>query len=224
MTHNNGTIIISASPAENKKFIKFSVKDNGIGIQPEDLQKLFKVDSKFTTEGTPGEKGSGFGLSLVKEILEKHGGQIWVESKPPGEGSYFQFTLPLASSNILIVDDSKTDRLLYSKILKNITPEYEVEVASNGKEALDKIIASPPALIVIDHGMPVMNGYEFVKELKKSDIKDKPPVIVLSSDFDRSIATDYQELGVEFVFQKQVKLSSFKQAVEKSLQKGLACF
>lgn len=132
--------------------------------------------------------------------------------------------MPLASSNILIVDDSKTDRLLYSKILKNITPEYEVEVASNGKEALDKIIVSPPALVITDHGMPVMNGYEFVKELKKSDIKDKPPVIVLSSDIDRSIATDYQELGVEFVFQKPVNLSSFKQAVEKSLQKGLAGF
>lgn len=132
--------------------------------------------------------------------------------------------MPLASSNILIVDYSKTDQLLYKKILKNITPEYEVEVASNGKEALDKIIVSPPALVITDHGMPVMNGYEFVKELKKSDIKDKPPVIVLSSDIDRNIATDYQELGVEFVFQKPVNLSSFKQAVEKSLQKGLAGF
>uniref|UniRef100_A0A832DJI9 histidine kinase n=1 Tax=Ignavibacterium album TaxID=591197 RepID=A0A832DJI9_9BACT len=220
-THSNGTVTISASPAENKRFIKFSVRDTGIGIQPEDLQKLFKVDSKFTTEGTAGEKGSGLGLSLVKEIIEKHGGQIWVDSKP-GEGSDFQFTLPLASANILIVDDSKTDRLLYSKILKNITPEYEVEVASNGKEALDKILSSPPALVITDHGMPVMNGYEFVKELKKSDIKDKPPVIVLSSDIDRSIATDYHELGVEFVFQKPVNLSSFKQAVEKSLQKGLS--
>jgi CheY-like chemotaxis protein len=220
-THNNGSVTISASPSENKRFIKFSVRDTGIGIQPEDLPKLFKVDSKFSTEGTAGEKGSGLGLSLVKEIIEKHGGQIWVESKP-GEGSDFQFTLPVASANILIVDDSTTDRLLYSKILKNITPEYEVEVASNGKEALDKILSSPPALVITDHGMPVMNGYEFVKELKKSDIKDKPPIIVLSRDIDRSIATDYHELGVEFVFQKPVNLSSFKQAVEKALLKGLS--
>ncbi|WP_337864715.1 PAS domain S-box protein [Ignavibacterium sp.] len=220
-TYKNGTVTISVSPAENKRFVKFSIKDTGIGIQPEDLPKLYKVDSKFTTEGTAGEKGSGLGLSLVKEILEKHGGQIWVESKP-GLGSDFQFTLPVASANILIVDDSKTDRLLYSKILKNITPEYEVEVASNGKEALEKILTSPPAIVITDHGMPVMNGYEFVKELKKSDIKDKPPVIVLSSDIDRSIAVDYNELGVEFVFQKPVNLSSFKQAVEKSLQKALS--
>lgn len=220
-THRNGKITISAVPAENKRFVKFSVKDTGIGINPEDMQKLFKVDSKFSTEGTAGEKGSGLGLTLVKEIIEKHGGTIWVESKP-GEGSDFQFTLPVASANILIVDDSKTDRLLYSKILKNITPDYEVDVASNGKEALEKILTSPPALVITDHGMPVMNGYEFVKELKKADIKGKPPVIVLSSDIDRTIATDYHELGIEFVFQKPVNLSSFKQAVEKSLHKGLS--
>ncbi|MFN3872997.1 MAG: PAS domain S-box protein [Ignavibacterium sp.] len=220
-TNREGLVTISSSSAENKRFVKFSVKDTGIGIQPEDLPKLFKVDSKFSTEGTAGEKGSGLGLSLVKEIIEKHGGTIWVESKP-NEGSDFQFTLPVASANILIVDDSKTDRLLYSKILKNITPDYDVDVASNGKEALEKILASPPALVITDHGMPVMNGYEFVKELKKADIKGKPPVIVLSSDIDRTIATDYNELGIEFVFQKPVNLSSFKQAVEKSLQKGLS--
>lgn len=220
-TNRNGSVTISASPAENKRFVKFSVRDTGVGIQPEDLLKLFKVDSKFSTEGTAGEKGSGLGLSLVKEIVEKHGGSIWVESKP-GEGSDFQFTLPVASAIILIVDDSKTDRLLYSKILKNITPDYDVEVASNGKEALDKILASPPALVITDHGMPVMNGYEFVKELKKADMKGKPPVIVLGSDIDRTIATDYHELGIEFVFQKPVNLSSFKQAVEKSLHKGLS--
>lgn len=67
-----------------------------------------------------------------------------------------------------------------------------------------------------------MNGYEFVKELKKADIKGKPPVIILSSDIDRTIATDYNELGIEFVFQKPVNLSSFKHAVEKSLHKGLS--
>ena len=138
------------------------------------------------------------------------------------KGTEFIFTLPIASSNILIVDDNKTDRLLYSKILKNITPEYNVEVASDGKEAIQKILSSPPALVITDHAMPVMNGYEFVVELKKMDIKGKPPVIVLSSDIDRAIINDYTELGIEFVFQKPVNISSFKLAVEKTLQKGLS--
>jgi PAS domain S-box-containing protein len=220
-TNRNGSIIISAEPANNSRFIQFSVKDTGVGIKEEDIPKLFNVDSKFTSEGTAGEKGSGLGLSLVKEIIEKHGGTIWVESKF-GQGSDFKFTLPIASSNILIVDDSKTDRLLYSKILKNISPEYSVEIASNGKEAIEKILLSPPALVITDHLMPVMNGYEFVMELKKLDIKGKPPVIVLSSDIDRAAINEYNELGIEFVFHKPVNLSSFKKAVEKSLQKGLS--
>lgn len=220
-TNRGGKIVISSSLTTGSRFIQFSIKDTGVGIKEEDLPKLFNVDSKFTSEGTAGEKGSGLGLSLVKEIIEKHGGSISVESKI-GVGSTFIFTLPIASSNILIVDDSKTDRLLYSKILKNITPDYSVIVASNGKEAIEKILQSPPALVITDHAMPVMNGYEFVIELKKLNIKGKPPVIVLSSDIDRAAINDYNELGIEFVFQKPVNLSSFKHAVEKSLQKGLS--
>jgi PAS domain S-box-containing protein len=220
-TSNGGKITITSNPANSSRFLQFSVKDTGVGIKEEDLPKLFNVDSKYTSEGTAGEKGSGLGLSLVKEIIEKHGGTISVESKY-GVGSEFKFTLPMASSNILIVDDNKTDRLLYSKILKNITPDYNVEVASNGKEAIEKILLSPPALVITDHTMPVMNGYEFVVGLKKLDMKGKPPVIILSSDIDRAAINDYNELGIEFVFQKPVNLSSFKLAVEKSLQKGLS--
>ena len=220
-TNKGGFIRISNEAVTNSRFVKFSVKDTGVGIKNDDLGKLFSVDAKFTSEGTAGERGSGLGLSLVKEIIEKHGGTISVESEY-GKGTEFIFTLPIASSNILIVDDNKTDRLLYSKILKNISPEYNVEVASDGKEAIQKILSSPPALVITDHAMPVMNGYEFVIELKKMDIKGKPPVIILSSDIDRAIINDYTELGIEFVFQKPVNIGSFKLAIEKSLQKGLS--
>ncbi|HCY75648.1 MAG TPA: hypothetical protein DHV28_06975 [Ignavibacteriales bacterium] len=220
-TNKEGLISISNEAVTTSRFVKFIVKDSGVGIKADDLSKLFSVDAKFTSEGTAGEKGSGLGLSLVKEIIEKHGGTISVESEY-GKGTEFIFTLPIASSNILIVDDNKTDRLLYSKILKNITPEYDVEVASDGKEAIQKILSSPPALVITDHAMPVMNGYEFVIELKKMDINGKPPVIVLSSDIDRAVINDYTQLGIEFVFQKPVNIGSFKLAIEKSLQKGLS--
>lgn len=220
-TNKGGLIQIISEAVTNSRFVKFVIKDTGVGIKQEDLNKLFSVDAKFTSEGTAGEKGSGLGLSLVKEIIEKHGGTISVQSEY-GKGTEFIFTLPIASSNILIVDDNKTDRLLYSKILKNITPDYEVEVASDGKEAIQKILSSPPALVITDHAMPVMNGYEFVVELKKMDLKGKPPVIVLSSDIDRAVINDYNEVGIEFVFQKPVNIGSFKLAIEKSLQKGLS--
>jgi PAS domain S-box/PAS domain S-box len=219
-TKPGGEIIISVASSKKTRFYEFSVRDNGVGINPENIQDLFRIDTKYSSEGTAGEKGTGLGLSLVNEIIEKHGGNIWVESEY-GKGSNFKFILPIASANILLVDDSKTDRLLYSKILHNITPDYNIEIASNGKEALEKIIASPPALVITDHLMPEMNGYELILEIKKLDIKGKPQIIILSGDIDRSTIDDYTNLGIEYVFHKPVNLSNFKTAVEKSLRKGL---
>ena len=219
-TKPGGEIVISAGQSKLTHFYEFSVKDNGVGIKLGNMQDLFRIDTKYSSEGTAGEKGTGLGLSLVNEIIEKHGGNIWVESEY-GKGSDFKFLLPIASPNILLVDDSKTDRLLYSKILKNITPDYNIEIASDGKEALEKIMADPPALIITDHLMPEMNGYELTMEIKKLDLKRKPQVIILSGDINRSIIDDYTSLGIEYVFQKPVNLSNFKTAVEKSLKKGL---
>lgn len=219
-TPNGGRITVSEVPFVLNRNYEFCIKDTGMGIKKENLSKLFNVDTKFTTEGTAGEKGSGLGLSLCKEIIEKHNGKIWVESEF-GKGSSFKFTLPFASSNILYVEDSKTDRLLYSKIIKNIAEEYEVIVANSGEEGFEKVKAYSPALLITDHIMPGMSGYELVSKIMHSDLSSKPPVIVLSADVDRSITDDYYQLGIEYVFRKPVNLISFKMAVEKSLKKGL---
>jgi PAS domain S-box-containing protein len=218
-TKPGGRIAVSTSQSDKIRFLQFSVKDNGVGIQPENLKNLFRVETKFTSEGTAGEKGSGLGLSLVKEIIEKHGGEIWVESEYQ-KGSDFIFTIPVTPSNILLVDDSTTDRLLYSKLLKNFAPDYNIETASNGKEAYDKIIASPPALIITDHVMPVFNGYELVLQLKKSRLPEMPPLIVLSSEIDRNTISAYNDAGIFNIFQKPVNLVEFKQTVEKLLRKS----
>jgi len=220
-TSKDDKVEVSVKPSGTTRFLEFSIKDTGKGIKQENISKLFSVDTKFTSEGTSGEKGSGLGLSLVKDIIEKHGGKIWVESEY-GTGTDFKFTLPTASANILIIDDNKTDRLLYSKILNNITPEYNVEVASNGKEALENIAVSPPALVITEHQMPEMNGYEFVQELIKANLANTLPVLVLSRKVERNVAQDYLELGIEFVFQKPVNLQSFKKSIEKSLRKGIS--
>jgi len=220
-TSRDDKVAVSVKPSGTARFLEFSIKDTGRGIKQENVSKLFSVDTKFTSEGTSGEKGSGLGLSLVKDIIEKHGGKVWVKSEY-GKGSEFKFTLPTASASILIVDDNKTDRLLYTKILNNITPEYNVEVASNGKEALENISVSPPALVITEHKMPEMNGYEFVQELIKANLVSTLPVLVLSRKVERNVAQDYLELGIEFVFQKPVNLQSFKKSIEKSLRKGIS--
>ena len=219
-TGRKGTISISVAPSQRSRFLEFSVQDNGIGIEADNIKKLFSIDNKFTLDGTSGEKGSGMGLTIVNDIIQKHGGSIGVESEP-GKGSAFKFTLPIASAVILLVDDNKTDRLLYSKILKNIIPDYNVDIASNGKEAMEKIINSPPALVITDHNMPEMNGIKLVQEIQKLEGKSRPPIIILSGDVDRTAMHDYGLLGIDYIFQKPVNLANFKQAVERSIKKGL---
>ena len=219
-TKPGGNVIIDGYANVEKRNIQFTVADDGVGIREEDLPKLFKVDSKFTSPGTSGEKGSGLGLSLVQEIVQLHGGEIWVESTY-GEGTKFHFTIPVSSTKILLVDDIRTDRLLYAKLFKNLVPNYEVIEASNGKEALEIVKHSIPALIITDHKMPVMTGYDLVKQLDLIELRYKPPVIVLSSDITNRIADEYRKLGIEYVFQKPVNLSVFKTALEKSLRKSI---
>ncbi len=217
-TKDGGKISISFAQSDVPRFIEVWVSDTGVGISKENLAKVFDVDAKFTSEGTAGEKGTGLGLSLVQEIVIKHGGKIWVESKV-GTGTSFKFTLPKASATILLVDDNKTDRLLYSKILKSLVPDYEILLADDGEQAWSKIKETSLALVISDHTMPKMNGIELVKKLKNSSIKGKPQIIILSGDVGKPETLAYNDLGVEYVFQKPVNLTQFKEAIEQSLRK-----
>ncbi len=76
-------------------FIELTVADTGLGMSEETITKLFRIDAQYTTRGTAGERGTGLGLILCKEFVEKHGGQIWVESEPE-VGTSVKFTLPKA--------------------------------------------------------------------------------------------------------------------------------
>jgi ligand-binding sensor domain-containing protein/signal transduction histidine kinase len=91
-SYENGTISILTIKMDD--FCEITVKDSGVGISEESKQKIFRIDSNHTTLGTNGEKGTGLGLVLCKEFVEKHNGKIWVESSI-GKGSQFTFTLPL---------------------------------------------------------------------------------------------------------------------------------
>ncbi|PLX22228.1 MAG: hybrid sensor histidine kinase/response regulator, partial [Salinivirgaceae bacterium] len=90
-THENGEINIYAE--QNSKEVIVTVADNGTGISPEIKEKLFDITEKITTEGTSKESGTGLGLVLCADLIEKHGGKIWVESEV-GKGSKFSFTIP----------------------------------------------------------------------------------------------------------------------------------
>jgi PAS domain S-box-containing protein len=95
-THPGGKIVISAEKKQAEWMI--TIADNGVGIKKEAIDKLFRIDQSYSTLGTQNEKGTGLGLLLCKEFIEKNGGRIWVESEhdePQGRsGSKFHFTVP----------------------------------------------------------------------------------------------------------------------------------
>ncbi|NOQ24928.1 MAG: PAS domain S-box protein [Bacteroidales bacterium] len=93
-SHKNSTIYIKSKISKSKNSIEISVKDNGIGIPKESIDKLFKIETTFSTYGTNKEKGTGLGLIICKELIEKNSGTIWVESEED-LGSTFFFTLPI---------------------------------------------------------------------------------------------------------------------------------
>jgi len=90
-THPGGTVEVSVRQKEN--YFEVAVSDTGIGIGKEHISKLFQIDTQYRRSGTDREKGSGLGLILCKELVEKSGGRIWVESET-GKGTTFTFTLP----------------------------------------------------------------------------------------------------------------------------------
>lgn len=86
----DGTIRISV--IESEQYAEIAVSDNGIGIKKENIENLFHIEKVQSTPGTQNEKGTGLGLILCKEFVDKHGGKIWVESES-GKGSCFHFTI-----------------------------------------------------------------------------------------------------------------------------------
>ena len=90
-TYKGGNIIVEA--LEKDDFVKISVIDNGIGIRNEDKEKIFRIDQSHSTKGTENEQGTGLGLILVKDMVEKHGGKVWIESELT-KGTAFYFLLP----------------------------------------------------------------------------------------------------------------------------------
>ncbi len=89
-----GSIVVSSNMMNT--YLEVAVSDSGVGIEQENIEHLFRIDTKYKTTGTAGEKGTGLGLILCKDFIEKNQGRIWVESEV-GKGTTFAFTLPLPS-------------------------------------------------------------------------------------------------------------------------------
>jgi signal transduction histidine kinase len=91
-SYRSGKVLIGAVVGQDKVII--SVKDDGIGIPKENIEKIFRIDANYLVPGTENEQGTGLGLKLSKEFIEKQGGKIWVESIE-NKGSVFKFSIPI---------------------------------------------------------------------------------------------------------------------------------
>jgi PAS domain S-box-containing protein len=212
---DNSTIEIHAG-IFNESQAEFIVRDNGIGIPLEDQQKIFSIEKSFTKEGTHGEKGSGFGLALVKEIVVKHGGEIWFYSEPL-KGAEFHFTLPLPSNMVLLVENNKETRNTYIDIINEAFPEFMILTAENGYEAMGLVANQTPNLIIFNHHMPLMNGLQFWEAMKRNETNLKVPFIVVCDSISEEAESAYIRQNVQAIIRNPLDRTEFLNVLQMTL-------
>ncbi|WP_029034009.1 ATP-binding protein [Salinimicrobium terrae] len=197
--------------AKNNPILCIEVKDTGIGISQKQKEKVFE---EFSQEDSSIEKrygGTGLGLAISKKLTDLLEGRISLESEP-GEGSTFLLEIPIeyaanheqivpekslivkdpAGIIVLIVDDEPAQLGLLKELIRNAGMSYST--AQDGKEALEKIKASPPNLVLTDIQMPRMDGFELLSKIRKDPATQELPVIALSGQPDVN-AADYLKKG-----------------------------
>jgi signal transduction histidine kinase/DNA-binding response OmpR family regulator len=224
--------------------ITVKVKDTGIGIAREDLDKVFEKFRQVGDTLTDKPTGTGLGLPICREIIEHHGGRIWVESEL-GSGSTFLFTLPAlqvqaapaaelpllsqvtqhvaatlprgveATLRILIVDDEKHIRILLRQELEGAG--YRVLEAPDGQTALQLAKAEHPDLIILDILMPGLDGFQVTTLLKQDETTARIPILILSIVEDQERG---YRLGVDSYLTKPVDSQRLLATVSSLLARG----
>jgi signal transduction histidine kinase len=180
---SGGRIELVAGVADS--IVQIRVKDEGIGIAPESLPKLFSLFSRLKSDTDQAHSGLGIGLALARQLVELHGGTVSVASEGLNCGSEFTIRLPLAwrapavspteaqsaqmdhqrtSRRVLVADDN-LDALNSLAMLIELAG-HEVRKAADGREALDVAAEWRPDLVLLDIGMPVLDGYEVVRRIR----------------------------------------------------------
>jgi PAS domain S-box-containing protein len=203
---------------EDKDNWTIAVRDTGIGIPESDIPKLFKIDVKYTRNGLEGERGTGLGLPICHEIMQKHHGCITVESVQ-NKGTTFFLQLPKIlieqGRSILIVDDAQGIKVLHSKYIQRILPDIKIVHASDGEEAFDMAQSLKPVLIITDHDMPRVNGHELVKRLKSNASTQSIPIVCVTGHDSHAIHNELEALGVSTILIKPVSQEQFELVISK---------
>jgi signal transduction histidine kinase len=212
-TPAGGSITIGLKENNSDRTI-LEISDTGIGIPKNEIERLFKIDEKYSRKGLQGETGTGLGLPICHEIMKHHHGSIDVRSEE-GTGTTFVLTFPKKKQrpfkNILIVDDVKGNRMILSRFMKRISDECSIHFAETGQEALAMLGTDSIDLILTDYHMPEMDGFEFIRSIRSSDTTKKVPVIIISGD---RIEYYMQSSPLTMILQKPVLFSQLKETIE----------
>lgn len=208
-----GRIVISTQEF-NEDFVEMIIKDEGVGISEKNKTRLFKMDQIFFSEGTKGEKGVGLGLLLSKEIVEKHGGNLWFYSNQ-NEGSEFHFTIPVSKNAILIIENDSAARASYEELVKTNFSEYDVLDARDGYDALNMIANRIPAVIIIDQELPLMTGLQTLDNIYKTHKNSKISAMVLAENLSDDLIKSYENIGVKTILPKPISLKVLQRRIEE---------
>ena len=206
-TDPGGRIAIAAKKRNGT--VEIAVRDNGCGIAPELLPRLFEMFARGGGPDRAGQGGLGIGLALARRLAEMHGGSLAARSEGPGRGAEFTLTLPLAARpaaaapaaapargrlaprRILVVDDNRDAAHSLGMVLKFLGAD--VQVAHDGGQALEAFRSYEPGVVFLDIGMPGMDGYEVARRMRASHGEPRPAIIALTGwgqEADRQRARD----------------------------------
>jgi len=242
---DKGSVTCTVAQKENE--IVVSISDTGIGIAAGDFGAVFEQFKQVGGDTlTDKPKGTGLGLPICKEIVEHHGGRIWLESEV-GKGSVFSFALPITKTNGVArpmhLDDlvrqlkeqvaqshinliGKASKILIvdddDSIRSLLQQElgdagYSIEEARNGKEALAAVRKQRPDLIILDIMMPEMNGFDVAAVLKNDPQTMDIPIIVLSIVQDK---TRGFRIGVDRYLTKPIDTGLLFSEIGSLLEQG----
>ena len=239
------SLAVQASPlnqntTDSQNFLRIAVIDSGIGIAPENFDKLFQPFVQIDSSLNRHYHGTGLGLSLVKRIVDYHGGQVRVSSEV-GVGSCFTVDLPCtntihlypkleshseanikssklqqeAAPLILLAEDNEVNITVVSSYLK--AKGYRIILAKNGDEAIAQAESKNPDLILMDISMPKKNGLEAMEHIRRNPHLADVPIVALTalameSDRERCLAA-----GANDYLSKPVKLKQLVTMIQELL-------
>lgn len=237
--NENGTIWVTIELIElthDAKYLsKFTIKDDGIGIPKEKQKAIFDEFSQVQNKNY-NYQGTGLGLPIVVKLLALHGSTIELQSEV-NKGSAFSFILPLEANltvkrvtdnnntneeendlcfkgcHILIVDDNKINQKITRKILEK--KQFKCSIANNGEEAIEAAKSNNYQLILMDINMPVMDGYEATKSIRRFDTKT--PIIALTAVEAEEVREQIVAVGMNDIILKPYDNSQFFTTILKNI-------